>query len=74
MDVTPYFSNVVVKRRPYVTVSACEQVIRNSVKAEVQTDGRVRYWGRHEGRWLRVVVEDGALHNAFYDRGFTHED
>lgn len=29
----------------------------------------MRYWGKVGTKWLRVVVEDGALHNAFFDRG-----
>ena len=50
-------------------------MIQNPVKKEVQSDGRVRFWGKveeWEGKYLRVVtLEDGfTIHNAFIDRGF----
>lgn len=42
---------------------------------KVQADGRVIYWGsvpEFENRVLRVVtLEDGTIHNAFFDRNFT---
>ncbi|MEK6676495.1 MAG: hypothetical protein AABZ47_12690 [Planctomycetota bacterium] len=51
-----------------------EQVIRDPIKTEMQSDGRIRVWARIEqpgGRDLRVVLlEDGeTIHNAFFDRG-----
>jgi hypothetical protein len=39
----------------------------------IQPDGRIRHWVwlPDLGRWLRVVLEDGAtVHNAFLDRSF----
>lgn len=56
----------------------CRDVIANPLRTIVQTDGRIRHWGRvilpgeAEARILRVVtLEDGAtLHNAFLDRGY----
>ena len=73
MKTTPYFRNIVMPKRPYVSESLCRDVIENAVRREVQQDGRIRYWGRVGERWLRVVVldDDETLHNAFYDRRFT---
>ena len=52
-----------------------EHVIQNPLKAEVQSDGRIRRWARiaeMENRALRVILlEDGqTVHNAFFDRSF----
>ena len=70
MKTTPYFTNSVLRRRPYLSVEMCEAVLANPARREVQPDGRVRCWGRVGDRWLRVVVDGDALHNAFFDRGF----
>lgn len=52
-----------------------EQVIRNPVRTQRQSDGRIRLWGKvaqARGRYLRVVLlDDGeTVHNAFFDRDF----
>ena len=52
-----------------------EQVIKNSLREERQSDGRIRKWARiaeMENRALRVILlEDGeTVHNAFFDRNF----
>ena len=71
MKVTPYFQNSVLVRRPYLSIELCKDVIAKAYKKETQEDGRNRYWGKVGEKWLRVVVlEDGTLHNAFYDRRF----
>ena len=51
------------------------EVVANPFKEEIQSDGRIRKWGRIEqagGRYLRVILlEDGeTVHNAFFDRSF----
>jgi pyrroloquinoline quinone (PQQ) biosynthesis protein C len=56
-----------------------ERVVRNPETELVQSDGRIRRWGRiaeAQGRYLRVVLlEDGeTVHNAFFDRGFRKEE
>jgi len=51
-----------------------EEVIRNPIHTESQTDARIRKWGwiEEEGRFLRVILlPDGeTVHNAFFDRNF----
>lgn len=52
-----------------------EQIIRNPLRTERQSDGRIRVWGivpEAQNRYLRVVLlEDGeTVHNAFFDRDF----
>lgn len=56
-----------------------ERVVGDPVHEVVQSDGRIRRWGRISeagGRYLRVVLlEDGeTVHNAFFDRRFREED
>ena len=49
--------------------------IKNPVKTEIQSDGRIKKWAKieEEGKYLRVVLlEDGeTIHNAFFDRDFS---
>jgi hypothetical protein len=81
MPVTRYFSEQVLRKRPYLTVEMCEQVIQSPLRLITQTDGRVRHWGpvilpnEQKARILRVVtLEDGVtLHNAFIDRDFRED-
>lgn len=52
-----------------------ERVVSTPMRQVVQTDGRIRLWGRVPeagGKYLRVVLlEDGeTVHNAFFDRHF----
>ena len=75
---TRYFTEQVMRKRPYLDVLWCAAVIANPLRREVQSDGRIRFWGEitHPGenkpRVLRVVtLGDGeTIHNAFFDRGF----
>ncbi len=74
MKTTPYFEEQVLRKRPYIQREWCQMEISDSVRREVQPDGRVRYWVyiQELGRYLRVVtLEDGeTIHNAFPDRRF----
>lgn len=77
-----YFTEQVLRKRPYLTIDLCRGVIANPLLQIVQEDGRIRFWGRvilpneAQARILRVVtLEDGStLHNAFLDRSFREED
>ena len=81
MEPTRYFAEQVMRKRPYLTLAMCENVIASSLRAETQPDGRIRHWGRvnlpgeEKARILRVVtLEDGAtVHNAFIDRDFDED-
>jgi hypothetical protein len=72
---TPYFENVVLRKRPYLKKEWCIRVLEHPIRSEPQEHNRYRFWGRIEeleGRVLRVVtLEDKiTVHNAFPDRGF----
>ncbi|MDP2409290.1 MAG: hypothetical protein Q8M26_03285 [Pseudolabrys sp.] len=80
MKQTRYFEQQVLRKRPYIRVEWCLGVVSAPLKREVQTDGRIRFWGRivqenESPRFLRVVtLEDGeTIHNAFFDRNFREE-
>jgi hypothetical protein len=81
MATTRYFDEQVLRKRPYLTVEMCWQIIAAPLRCDVQDDGRVRYWGKvilpdeADERILRVVtLEDGdTLHNAFLDRGYRED-
>jgi hypothetical protein len=78
---TRYFEEQVLRKRPYLTVEMCLEVLQAPLKREVQDDGRIRHWGRvalpgeSDARILRVVtLDDGwTLHNAFLDRGYRED-
>ena len=75
MKTTRYFEEQVLRKRPYIRGEWCERVLRSPTRREVQSDGRVRFWGiiaEAGGKALRVVtLEDGeTVHNAFFDRGY----
>jgi len=69
---TFYFDNRVLIKRDYVSLEICIAVIENYIYKEIQIDGRIRFWGKINGKYLRVVtLYDGvSIHNAFYDRNF----
>ena len=81
MTTTRYFTEQVLRKRPYLTVELCLSVLANPIRMIIQDDGRVRHWGRFtlqnetETRILRVVtLEDGqTLHNAFIDRNYRED-
>ena len=78
---TRYFSEQVLRKRPYLTVDICEAVVRSPLRTQIQIDGRIRHWGRvslpaeEKTRILRVItLDDGkTLHNAFIDRDFRED-
>ena len=72
---TGYFREQVLVKRPYLQIEWCLAIVENSIEQEVQSDGRIRFWGRVDnlpGKILRVVtLDDGiTLHNAFPDSGY----
>lgn len=66
------------RKRPYIRREWCRLVLAAPIRREVQTDGRIRFWGKVQEagealpRFLRVVtLDDGeTVHNAFFDRNF----
>lgn len=79
MKFTQYFL-LVCQRPDRRTIRAAwiERVARQPEAERMQSDGRIRRWGRIPeagGKWLRVVLlGDGeTVHNAFFDRRFREE-
>jgi len=81
LKTTRYFEEQVLRKRPYIEREWCRQVVTAPLRREVQSDGRIRFWGRIQEagearpRFLRVVaLEDGeTIHNAFFDRNFRED-
>ncbi len=73
---TQYFLHMQARSdRSYIRLEWIQKVIDNPVDEFVQSDGRIRRWGKIAeagGKYLRVILlEDGqTIHNAFFDRGF----
>jgi hypothetical protein len=75
VETTLYFREQVLRKRAYLKLEWCISIIQNPVQQEVQSDGRIRFWGFVDelpGKAIRVVtLEDGeTIHNAFPDSGF----
>ena len=76
MKLTQYFLHT--HERPDrrdIKLEWIKRVIATPLKEIVQSDGRIKRWGRIPeagGKYLRVVLlEDGeTVHNAFFDRRF----
>ncbi len=76
MKTTQYF--LYTRLRPdrvFIKDEWIEQVVKNPLREEHQSDGRIRKWARiteMENRVLRVILlEDGeTVHNAFFDRSY----
>lgn len=81
MKATRYFSEQVLRKRPYITSAMCENVLAAPLRVQRQPDGRMRHFGRvaetpdGKPRILRVVtLDDGeTVHNAFFDRDFKED-
>jgi hypothetical protein len=72
---TDYFENEVLRKRTYIKKEWCVRIIENPIRVEVQSDNRIRFWGKVDelgDRVLRVVTlaDRVTIHNAFPDRGF----
>lgn len=72
---TPYFENVVMRRRPYLKKEWCVYALANFIHSEPQEGNRYRFWAaipELEGRYLRVITlaDKVPVHNAFPDRRF----
>lgn len=69
METTPYYDQRVETKHPGIKMEWVESVLANPYLVGEQSDGRMRYYGYIEeaGKWLRVIIEDGRLHNRFFD-------
>ncbi len=73
MKYTQYFLHTRTRQdRSQIKLEWIEQIVNAPIYTEVQSDGRIRKWGKIEEKYLRVILlEDGqTVHNAFFDRNF----
>ena len=76
MEQTQYFIHT--RFRPdriSITDEMIESVISHPIAKEVQSDSRIRLWGKAQGKYLRIILlDDGVtVHNAFFDRNFKED-
>ena len=45
MTATRYFTEQVLRKRPYLTVELCRSVVASPIRRIIQNDGRIRHWG-----------------------------
>ena len=74
MKTTAYFEQKLLDR-PEIRREWCQQVLANTLKTQVQSNGRISHWAvipDYGDRVLRVItLEDGeTIHNAYFDRNF----
>ena len=80
MKYTQYFLHVRERLdRQEIRDEWIERVIRHPEAEVIQSDRRIRRWGRITeagGKYLRVVLLEDAetVHNAFFDRRFREEN
>ena len=56
--ITDYFEKEVLRKRRYLSEEICRKVIKNPIKKEIQSDGRIRFWGKVEeleGKYIRLL-------------------
>ncbi len=72
MKTSKYYEFSVRYRRPEIKDEWVERAITNPEHREFQPDGRIRHYIYIEecGKFLRVVIDNGEVLNAFLDRGF----
>lgn len=45
METTRYFTEQVLRKRPYIKLEWCERIVKRPLARETQPDGRIRFWG-----------------------------
>ncbi len=72
MKTSKYYEFSVRYRRPEIKDEWVEMAIKNPEFTEIQENGRIRHYIYIEecGKFLRVVMDNGEVLNAFLDRGF----
>ena len=69
LETTPYYERAIRVKHPEVKDEWVERVLANPHHVETQADGRLRYYGyiAEERKWIRVIIDDGKLHNRCFD-------
>ena len=72
MKTSAYYEFSVRRRRPEIKDEWVKRAFTHPEFTETQPNGRIRHYIYIEecDRFLRVVIDDGEILNAFLDRGF----
>jgi hypothetical protein len=73
MKYTQYF--LYTRQRPdraYIKDGWIDFTSKNPIRTEIQSDARIRKWAKmeEEGKYLRIILLEETIHNAFFDRDF----
>lgn len=70
LETTEYYEETARFSHPEVKYEWVERVLANPHHLITQGNGWLQYHGylAEEGKWLRVIIADGKLHNCFLDR------
>ena len=65
----PYYTAFARAKHLEVIPEWIERTLIELFRVEIQQNGRVCFWGAvpERGYWLRVIVDEGLLFNAFLD-------
>ena len=69
METTGYYEREARLKHPEIQDEWVQRVLANPYYTEPQDDGRIRYYGFvfELDHWIRVIVEEGKVHNRFVD-------
>lgn len=72
MKTSKYYEFSVRYRRSEIEDEWVEKAIANPEYSEIQANGRIRHYIyiKEYGKFLRVIIDNGEVLNAFLDRGF----
>lgn len=72
MKTSRYYEFSVRRRRPDIKDEWVQKAIENPEYTDIQANGRIRHYIYIEecGKFLRVIIDNGEVLNAFLDRGF----
>ena len=75
MKTSKYYEFSVRYRRPEIKDEWVEKALLSPEYTEIQSNGRIRHYIyiAECGKFLRVVIDNGEVLNAFLDRGFKPE-
>ena len=72
MKTSKYYEFSVRGRRPEIKDEWVQRAVSNPESTVIQPNGRIRHYVYIEeyGKFLRIVIDNGEVLNAFLDRGF----
>jgi hypothetical protein len=70
---TDYFENEVLRKRTYLKKEWRIRVIENPIRVEVQSDNRIRFWGKVDVGWWLDLLFDALTQRRYLRFGLRHK-